>query len=115
MKVIHNEENMQITILDERYYTEDEITFYPSVTTVLDLYPKGRQFEEWLKQVGFNASQIVKQAGETGSKIHDAIDRFLNGETILWHREDGEENFNLEEWKMVLKFFDFWEEFKPEL
>jgi len=43
----------KIQILDERFYTLDKETYYPSVTTILNAYPKGHYFNEWLKDNGF--------------------------------------------------------------
>lgn len=109
-KVIHNPDLKQINFLDTRFYTVNEINYYPSVTSVLDIYPKGYGFIDWLKQVGYNADIIVEKAGTQGSKIHDAIDKFLNGIEIKW--EDG---YSLEEWKMILRFYEFWDKYKPKI
>lgn len=110
MKMIHDEENKRIDFLDERFYTKDDVTFYPSVTTVLGVYPKGHGYEEWLKQVGFNASEIVRRAGEQGSNIHDAIEKFYKGQEVCW-AQGGEAIYTEEEWRMILRFFDFHSEF----
>ncbi len=106
----------QITFLDERFYqsNKDKNLYCPSVTTVLDAYPKGKGLMNWLKQVGYNADVIVQKAGEVGSNVHDAIDRYLNKEELSW-MTDEEALYNLEEWKMICKFVDFWKEYKPEL
>jgi hypothetical protein len=139
MKTFHNPENKQINFLDERFYTLDNVDFYPSVTTVLQAYPKGPAFDKWLKENGANADAIRDEAGESGSKVHDAIDNLLQGNPLKWtftkSRLDWEEFqklkkgatydhlvsyeevplYSLEEWVMILKFVEFWTEFSPTL
>lgn len=114
MKIIHNSEIQQITFLDERYYFDDKTqTYYPSVTTILDVYPKGYGYNQWLKDLGSNADDVLKRAGDQGSRIHEAISHFLNGEEIKW-TEGEKENYTLDEWLMLLKFMDFYKTYKPE-
>lgn len=143
MRTFHNPDNKQINFLDERFYTTDGITFYPSVTTVLGVYPKGYGFNKWLKENGENADDILEKAGEEGSKVHDAIDQMINGQEIKWthtfvdtlqiqsvessarfiddcqhglvskyHKEV--QFYNIDEWRMILKFVDFVEKNNPE-
>ena len=114
MKILHDEEIKIINFLDERFYesqTQKEV-YYPSVTTVLEAYPKGYGFQEWLKSVGQNADLIVKKAAEQGSKVHDAIDQYLKGNELIW-AEGNIEFYTLEEWQMILRFVDFYKEYKP--
>ncbi len=117
MKMFHNPENKQINFLDERFYTVDGVTFYPSVTTVLDVYPKGFGFNNWLKDLGHNADDVLKKAGSEGSVVHDFIDRIINGETVSWEMVIAEvgnqklDSFNI--WMMILKFVEFWETYNP--
>jgi len=117
MKIFHNPENQQINFLDERFYTTDNETFFPSVTTVLNVYPKGFGFDNWLKELGHNADEVLKRAGEQGSKVHDAIDRIIQGHKISWVYTDEEGNskgnYTLDEWVMILRFVEFWETYKP--
>jgi hypothetical protein len=113
VKVVHNPEAKLITVLDERFYTTDNATYFPGVTTILDVYPKGYGFTKWLKNMGSNADQIVKEAAEQGSRIHDAIDRFTNGEEICWEGEQG--SYTFDEWMMILKFKEFWDTYFPKV
>jgi hypothetical protein len=115
MKVIHKEKLKQITFLDERYYfDEDTQAYYPSVTTVLNVYPKGYGFNQWLKDLGSNADEVVKRAAEQGSRIHEAIENFLNGNEILWIGENGD-NYSLDEWVMIGRFIEFYQKHEPEV
>ena len=105
----------QITILDSRYYQRAEGIFYPSVTYVLSYFPKDKFFESWMKDVGHNADLIMRIAGDEGTQVHQAIEKYLAGEEIVWIEENGTVNYNLEVWKMILRFVDFWQTYKPTL
>lgn len=142
MKIFHNPDNKQINFMDERFYTSDGVTFFPSVTTVLGIYPKGYGFNKWLKENGENADEILKEAGEQGSNVHDAIDRLIKGHEVKWthtavdtyqietleniqrYKEDCADGlqskylkevqfYNEIEWLMILKFADFVKNFQP--
>jgi hypothetical protein len=105
-------ELQQINFLDDRFYYagQDENgndRFYPSVTTVLSLYPKGPQFQQWLKDVGANADLIGERAMEAGSKVHNGIEMILSGQDLYWGSEG--ENYSLEEWQGLNRFMEFYE------
>lgn len=108
-KMIHNAEARQINIFDERFYTSDGQTYFPSVTTVLEAFPKGMQFAAWQKSVGFNADIIVERAANEGSKIHAAIEAYLRGEEITYHA------YNRTEWECIIRFTEFWTRYMPKL
>jgi hypothetical protein len=77
--------------------------------------PKGKFFENWLKDVGHNADIIVRKAADEGTQVHDAIEKYLQGEKISFLNEDGYSKYSLDVWRMILKFQDFWETYKPTL
>lgn len=114
-KTFYDPENRRVDILDSRFYFKESEpgVYYPSVTTVLEAFPKGYAFSQWQKDLGHNADFILQRAAETGSKVHDAIDQYLKGVEVVW--EVDKQNYTLEEWKMILKFVEFWETFKPEI
>jgi hypothetical protein len=143
MKIFNDPANKRVQVMDERFYTKDMVSFYPSVTTVLQVYPKGFGYEKWLKENGDDADSILKEAGERGSKVHDAIDQIIKGEEVTWmhqlvdtyqlrtveshlqyieDRDSGNlgkyikevQNYSLLEWQMVLRFAEFCELFSPE-
>ena len=105
----------QITLTDSRFYQRNKETYYPSVTTVLSYFPKGKFFESWLKDVGANADVIMRRAGNEGTQVHEAIEAYLKGEEIHWLDQWGKTKYSLLVWKMILKFVDFWETYKPTL
>lgn len=107
MKVVLDKKTQQLTVLDERFYTQDNVIFYPSVTTVLQSYPKGQFFEKWLMDTGRSAETIKREAGIKGTNVHNAIDQYLNGSEIMLINSDGSENYTWEEWKMIARFMNF--------
>ena len=104
----------QITLPDSRYYQRNG-EYYPSITYVLSHYPKGKFFEDWLKKVGYSSEYIVKKASEEGTKVHNMIELYLNGESLFFLNAKKEPQYDLEVWKMFLRFVEFWEEYEPTL
>jgi len=109
-----SDDAQQITLPDSRYYRRNG-NYYPSVTYVLSYYPKGKFFENWLKQVGFSADYIVKKAAEEGTQVHELCEAYLNGEELKFLDDRGRPQYNPDVWQMFLRFVEFWEEFKPTL
>lgn len=105
--IIHNPDVKQLNVLDSRFYPFDDVTYFPSVTTILEVYPKGFGFNQWLKDVGNNASEIVDRAKMSGSRVHNACDLLAKGHEITWMNAAGESLYSLEEWKMILNFKKF--------
>ena len=115
MKIVHDDVLEQITFLDERFYFDKKTeTYHPSATTVLEVYPKGYGFTQWLKDLGSNADEVVKRAQEQGTNVHNAIESFLNGEELKWC-EGEKENYTLDEWMMILRFYEFYQTYNPEV
>ena len=104
----------QITLPDSRYYRRNG-KYYPSITYVLSAYPKGKHFENWLKQMGTSADYIVKQAGKEGTQVHEMIEDYLNGKELNFLNSLGNPAYNPDVWQMFLRFVDFWETYNPKL
>lgn len=116
MTKFFNELENKITIPDEHWYKSNKGEIYlPSVTTLLDAYPKGLAYTIWLKQVGMNASQILKEAGEIGSNVHAAIDQYVKSGYLSYLSQDGKELFKFEEWELICRAMEFFTNFKPEI
>jgi len=111
----YSDDSKQITIGDQRFYQRKAKTFYPSVTYVLSYFPKGKFFENWMKDVGHNSDIIARKAADEGTETHEAIEKFLNGEELVWIDEYGKAKYNLIVWQMILRFADFWNTIKPRL
>lgn len=93
-----------VYVRDRRYYKSEKTgKYYPSVTTLLSVLPKGEQFEKWLKDVGRQADTIVKKAANDGTRVHFAIEEMLKGKTLNF------ESYTLEQWEMIMKFKEFFE------
>lgn len=112
--VEYAEDNKQINVLDSRFYRRNG-KYYPSVTSILNFFPKNQFFHSWLKDVGHNSDIIASKAANKGTQVHNAVEAFLNGEEITWIDEWGNAKYSLDVWKMILKFADFWNTYKPEL
>jgi hypothetical protein len=112
--VEYKEGDKQVNILDNRFYSRDG-KYYPSVTSILNYFPKNQFFHSWLKDVGHNSDIIAQKAAAEGTQVHNAVEAFLSGEEITWIDEYGNAKYNLDVWKMILKFTDFWNTHKPEL
>ena len=106
---------------DERFYRKvvDKVdVFAPSVTYVLGAaYPIGYGLLQWKGDVGNKrADEIMTEAGDDGSFVHDAIDQLINGKKILSH--DIELRFSpkrsLKIKRCLKSFMDWVEEYKPE-
>jgi hypothetical protein len=105
----------QITIGDQRFYKKADV-YYPSVTYILSYYPKGKYFESYLKDKGNEADEIAAFAADKGTTVHKAIDKMLEGFEPIWiNEETGVANYSLEEWRMIIRFADFWNTVKPKL
>jgi hypothetical protein len=109
-----SDDAQQITLPDSRYYRRNG-KYYPSVTYVLGYYPKGKHFENWLKQVGFASDYIVKKAAEEGTQVHELCEAYLNGEELRFLDDKGRPQYNPDVWQMFLRFVEFWETIKPTL
>jgi hypothetical protein len=95
----------RITFLDSRYYmTED--AFVPSVTTILEAYPKGAAYFQWLKANGEDADTIRDEAGRRGSIVHALTEAYDDGEEVSLYGED-RINFKISEWAMFERYVEF--------
>lgn len=112
----YHPDSKQVTIEDQRFYQRKAKTFYPSVTYILSSLPKGSFFETWIKDVGHNSEIIVRKAAAEGTETHELIEKYLNGEELVWiNAETGKINYPLIVWQMVLRFADFWNTVKPKI
>lgn len=105
----------QINFLSDRVYKRSEDVYYPSVTSILQYFPKGKFFEDWLKEAGPSADLIKEKAAKEGSETHNMIERLLKGEELNWIDDFGNATCSEQVWQMTIKFADFWNQVKPEL
>lgn len=112
---------MRITTSDERWYHfEKENIYRPSATWIASFYPKGIQYYKWLAEHGWDEAEALKrEAGERGSKVHQAIDllikgmevkiddKFINTTTLQ------EEELTPDEYHCVMTFKEWVDDVKP--
>jgi len=97
----------QITFTDNRFYSTEDGGFVPSVTTILNAYPKDAHFFQWLKQVGEEADTIRDEAGRRGSIVHSLTEKYDAGEEINLLDNGGNIGFKLSEWAMFERYVQF--------
>jgi hypothetical protein len=112
--VEYSKDNKQINVLDQRFYRRNA-EYYPSVSSILNYFPKNQFFHSWLKDVGHNSDIIASRAANEGTQVHNAVESFLDGNELTWIDDDGKALYSLDVWKMILKFADFWNTVQPEL
>jgi hypothetical protein len=103
----------QVLFIDSRYYQKND-KWFPGISTILDVVSKGKEYDKWLKSVGMNADYISRQAMDSGSKIHSAIEQLLKGEEVIFGTMENGAFYSRDEWVKISKFMDFYTEFKPE-
>ena len=109
-----SKDHKQITLLNSRYYRRDG-KYYPSITYILNTYPKPIQYTEWLKDVSHNSEHIVKKAQEEGTMVHEMAENYLNGEEVNFLDNYGNPQYPINVWQMFLRFVEFWEIYNPKL
>jgi len=109
-----NNNKGRIEFLDARFYqTEDG--FVPSVTTILEAYPKDAHFFKWLKEVGSDADTIRDEAGRRGSIVHELTEKYDNGEECSFITENGFPQYKMNEWSMFERYVEFTQTYNPNI
>lgn len=107
--------NNRINFLDTRFYITKTGNYVPSVTTILECYPKTKEFYDWLKKNGENADEIRDEAGRRGSVVHGLTEKFDKGEQVSLMDEQGSINYKLFEWSCFEKYVEFRRRFPCEI
>lgn len=108
-------EKNRIEFIDSRFYRHANGNFYPSVTTILDCYPKSAAFFEWLKKNGEDSDEIRDEAGRKGSVVHQVCEDYDNGIECTLLNEYFKPQYKQIEWAMFERYVEFREKFKYEL
>lgn len=103
----------RIELLDSRFYERDG-NYYPSVTTILEAYPKGPAFYDWLKKVGENADDIRDEFGKRGSIVHGLTEEYDREQEVNLMFE-GKAKYSSFEWAMFERYVEFSNRFNPEV
>ena len=100
-------QNKQLTFLDSRFYQTNDGGYVPSVTTILEAYPKGPAYYNWLKEAGKDADEIRDEAGRRGSVVHKLTELYDAGEEVHLVNPNGFIDYKLNEWAMFEKYVEF--------
>lgn len=102
----------RISFLDSRFYRDKESGEHvPSVTTILEAYPKGAAYYAWLKKHGEDADEIRDEAGRRGSVVHALTEDYDNGLGVELMGNDGAPRYKLGEWAMFERYVEFCDRF----
>jgi hypothetical protein len=99
--------NKQLTFLDSRFYSTEDGGFVPSVTTILECYPKGAAYYNWLKENGKDADEIRDEAGRRGSVVHKLTEFYDAGYEVSLINPQGQIEYKLNEWAMFERYVNF--------
>lgn len=109
----------RITTTDERWYKVGE-RFLPSVTYIASYYPKSTRYIKWVADQGYKEAELIKiEAGDKGSRVHNACSLALKGEEIRMDSkfssgEDTEpKELTPEEYSCVMSFVEFLNKYQP--
>lgn len=109
------EENKKLMVVEDSMHWYPSLKkkniYYPSITTLLSVFPKGVGFNMYLTaQTSWESSQqALNEAAQRGTRVHEACDRLENGEELIM------EDFHQEEWLRIWGFKKFVTEYKPKL
>ena len=107
--------NNQLTFTDARFYIDTATgEYYPSVTTILEAYPKPYALLQWMKEAGSKSDEIRDAAGRRGSSVHQLTENYDNGLECNLLGENGQPLYSLEEWGMFEKYVDFSQTLQPD-
>lgn len=103
----------RIEFVDARFYRDKQGNVVPSVTTLLEAWPKGAAYYEWLKKKGEDADEIRDEAGRRGSTVHHLTEALDLGAEVMLCNEDGSPRYKMSEWAMLERYVDFRNTVKP--
>jgi len=100
-------QSKQLTLLDARFYITEDGGYVPSVTTILECYPKGAAYYNWLKENGKDADEIRDEAGRRGSVVHKLTEFYDAGYEVSLINPQGQIEYKLNEWAMFERYVNF--------
>lgn len=107
--------NRRIDFLDNRFYYDEAGNAFPSVTTILNAFPKTAQFFEFLKKNGENADDIRDEAGRKGTRVHDMTQKYDEGHEVALLNENGDVSMTMIEWTFFERYIEFRKKFPIEI
>lgn len=109
-----NNEKKRIEFIDNRFYQTPN-GYVPSVTTILEAYPKDAQFFKWLKENGQEADNIRDEAGRRGSVVHELTEKYDCNELVTFINESGYPRYKMGEWSMFERYVEFTQTHQPKI
>ena len=103
---IINNNKGRIEFLDNRFYLTEDGGYVPSVTTILEAYPKDAAYFKWIKDVGADADAIRDEAGRRASVVHQLTEDYDAGHEVTFIGQDGPK-YKMLEWAMFERYVDF--------
>jgi hypothetical protein len=97
----------RIEFVDNRFYATENGNYVPSVTTILEAYPKDAAFFKWLKDVGQDADTIRDEAGRRGSLVHELTEQYDQHQEVTFVNQYGKPKYKMLEWAMFERYVDF--------
>lgn len=113
LNIINTEKN-QFTFSDGRFYQAESGGWVPSVTTILEAYPKPFALLQWFKEKGAAADEIRDLAGKRGSNVHHLTEEFDRGRECHLLDASGRPAYSLDEWGMFERYTEFVNRYNPE-
>lgn len=110
---IINNNKGRIEFLDNRFYLTEDGGYVPSVTTILEAYPKDAAYFKWIKDVGADADAIRDEAGRRGSVVHQLTEDYDAGHEVTFLGQDAPK-YKMLEWAMFERYVDFSVTHKPD-
>jgi hypothetical protein len=102
----------RIEFIDSRFYATKK-GFVPSVTTILEAYPKDASYFKWLKEVGGDADSIRDEAGRRGSVVHELTEKYDCNEEVTFINLYGKPQYKMMEWSMFERYVEFCTLYNP--
>jgi hypothetical protein len=106
-------DRQRIQFIDNRFYLSPKDNYLPSVTTILEAFPKSASYFQWLKDVGSDADAIRDEAGRRGSVVHELTERYDCNEEISLINASGVPQYRMLEWSMFERYCEFSTMYKP--
>lgn len=103
-----DQEKGRVEFIDSRFYQDPNTgNFYPSVTTILEAYPKSFALLEWMKKMGGDADEIRDEAGRKGSVVHQTCEDYDRNIEIKFLDSFDNPKFKQIEWAMFERYVEF--------
>jgi len=105
------------------YYQDELDKYFPAVNHVLGIgFPKGQNLLQWLKnKTAEESDKILKNAGERGSRVHDAIRQLILGKSVTFgvdhfkNEDGGYSPLTPDEWRFLISWSAWCDEYKPQV